>query len=201
MKSKSINLLPPKTESRSGRWAIVGIIIIGLLTASAQFLFFFNWSSETETLNSERTTLEKEAELIRKEGFPRAEYDAYLRSLQLAERIKSEQRNWPLLLRAIVDPLPSSARVIAISLDQNDSVLADINFKTYEESVAYLKALETDSSLKDIRVTSYSKRVDDTANEAASEDGQTIDLVKPYVFKVQLVLGLNDEKGGAANGQ
>lgn len=199
MKSNSINLLPPKMEKSSNGILIIAIIIVAIIAVGVQVVFSVNWSHETKAIKGDFSVLAGEAERIRGTGFLKSDYDAYLRNVQIVERVKSEQPDWPHYLRAIVEPLPPEGKVIAVSLNEDGKVLMELNFKTYESSISYLKALESDEALKDIRVTTYMNRVDDSAPTAVSADGTTIEQVNPSFYIVQIELGLNNDKGAVSN--
>lgn len=175
------------------------LLIAGAVAIGVQLFFSMNWSNESKELGQELAVLENEAERIRSTGFPRVQYDTYLQSVQLFERIKSEQTDWLPYLQAVVTPLEPGDRVIAISLNEQVSILLDIHFKTYESSFSYLKSLESNVLLKDVRVISYSKRIDETARTSVSADAQTIEQAKPFIYKVQIELGLNNVKGAVTD--
>ncbi|MCR2806518.1 PilN domain-containing protein [Paenibacillus soyae] len=198
---KSINLLPPTTVKRAGRALIIVLIAAFIVTMGAQLYGYLRWNSQTELMKIKLQQIIIEAERVRDEGIPRSEYDAYQQALNLLNQLQSTRKDWMPYLEAVVSPIGKDVRVKSIALSNESSISLEMDFPTFETSLAYVKALESDPVLKNIRLKSYSKQIDEETESQTGSDGQsTVKQVNKEIFKVIINMELTEQKGAEANG-
>ncbi|WP_138753256.1 hypothetical protein [Paenibacillus sinopodophylli] len=202
---KSINLLPAKQKTSSRNPQLMPLLLlIVILLLGAQLYYVLSWKSEGSGVEQERLRLEQEIDQIRKSGDLKVKVDGYRQAEQILAGLEQSRIEWKPYLKAIVGHLPSTSKIVTISVADEPKVSMELDFKTASDVIIYMQKLEAEEVLKDVVLTSYFKKVDgQTSSEvvASGTTGETtIKTVRKEVYKLMLDIVLADAKGAQSDG-
>lgn len=197
---KSINLLPAKQKNSSRNPQLLPLLLLlVILLLGAQVYYVASWHSEAGGVEQERLSLEQEINQIRTSGDLKVKVDAYKQAEQALAGLEQSRTEWKPYLKAIIGNLPLTAKIVTVSVADQPKINMELDFKTGEEIIAYMKKLEEQEILKDVVLTSYYKKVDsDTSSVAVpsgANGGTMIKTVRKEVYKLTLDIAITNEKG------
>ncbi|MEV5028726.1 hypothetical protein [Paenibacillus sp. LPE1-1-1.1] len=197
---KSINLLPAKQKSSSRNPQLMPLLLIMLvLLLGAQIYYIAAWHSEADGVELERLRLEQEINQIRKSGDLKVKVDGYNQAQSILAELEQTRTEWKPYLKAIISHLPSTTKIVTISVEDEPKLKMELDFKTALEVTGYMHKLEQEEDLKDVALISFFKKPDDqTTSEAVPSDtasGQAIKTTRKAVYKLMLNIELSDAKG------
>ncbi|WP_419873949.1 hypothetical protein [Candidatus Pristimantibacillus sp. PTI5] len=197
---KSINLLPAKQKSSSRNPQLMPLLLIMLvLLLGAQIYYIAAWHSEADGVELERLRLDQEINQIRKSGDLKVKVDGYNQAQSILAELEQTRTEWKPYLKAIISHLPSTTKIVTISVEDEPKLKLELDFKSALEVTDYMHKLEQEEDLKDVALTSFFKKPDDqTTSEAVPSDtasGQAIKTTRKAVYKLMLDIELSDAKG------
>lgn len=195
---KSINLLPSNKKTSIGRLVPIIMLFAGAIPAFILVFYSMSWNESSKELEQELHTLAQEAEQLRKDGFPKEKYEAYNQALGRLKQIKSERKDWVPYLQSMIEPIGAGANVIALSLNGGSAVSLEIDFPSFDQYISYIKSLESNNRLDNIRISSYSTNAENDRTWQTADDNNKMPK-RQSSYKALLELWLADQEGASSH--
>lgn len=197
---KSINLLPPKKNTSSQNPKLLPLVLfITILLLGAQMFYYMSWSAKAKEAEQEVVRLDQQIKEISANGDLKIKVDGYKQAEQMIEQLQNSRQEWKPYLKVIIGHLPSATKIISIDAQEETKLKMELDFKEGTEIITYLKKLESADELKDVKATSYFKKVDDQETSESvpsmNDDGIEIKKVRKEVYKLMLDIELSQDKG------
>lgn len=197
---KSINLLPPKKNTSSQNPKLLPLVlVITILLLGAQMFYYMSWSAKAKEAEQEVVRLDQQIKEISANGDLKIKVDGYKQAEQMIEQLQNSRQEWKPYLKVIIGHLPSATKIISIDAQEETKLKMELDFKEGTEIITYLKKLESADELKDVKATSYFKKVDDQETSesvpSTNDDGIEIKKVRKEVYKLMLDIELSQDKG------
>lgn len=197
---KSINLLPPKKNTSSQNPKLLPLLlVITILLLGAQMFYYTSWSAKAKEAEQEVVRLDQQIKEISANGDLKVKVDGYKQAEQMIEQLQNSRQEWKPYLKVIIGYLPSATKIVSIDAQEETKLKMELDFKEGTEIITYLKKLERADELKDVKATSYFKKVDDQETSesvpSTNDDGIEIKKVRKEVYKLMLDIELSQDKG------
>lgn len=197
---KSINLLPPKKNTSSQNPKLLPLVlVITILLLGAQMFYYMSWSAKAKEAEQEVVRLDQQIKEISANGDLKIKVDGYKQAEQMIEQLQNSRQEWKPYLKVIIGHLPSATKIVNIDAQEETKLKMELDFKEGTEIITYLKKLESADELKDVKATSYFKKVDDQETSesvpSTNDDGIEIKKVRKEVYKLMLDIELSQDKG------
>ncbi|MBH5318225.1 hypothetical protein I6N90_10435 [Paenibacillus sp. GSMTC-2017] len=186
---QSINLLPPKRKvvRESKGFILILVLLLTVVLIVAQWVLGSNWRGESAVLSRSLKEMDKQIIDLKVNGTLLAKINAYNEANAFVERIENNRTNWLPYISAVVGPLGSNDLIKQITADEGREITIELDFQEYTSLVLYMKKLEDDNRLKNIKL--------ETAYTSVNGESAGKPNTKKEIHKLKLVISLEPAGG------